>query len=854
MLLYPRQHDILVNAPLTKLETMNEPAFTIDEVLPALRNSLSSSRVVVLQAPPGAGKTTRVPLALLNEPWLKNRSILMLEPRRLAASNAAGFMAGQIGERVGQTVGYSIRYQRRVSRQTRIEVVTEGILTRRLQNDPELSGVGLVIFDEFHERHLQSDLALALCRDSQLGLRDDLKLLVMSATLDSEPLAKLLDAPSLICEGRSFPVDIHYLNQPPQQKIVETTTNAIRRALQETSGDLLVFLPGEGEIRRVHQQLGDLSPQHLLCPLYGSLPFAQQQQAIQPGKLRKIVLATNIAETSLTIEGVTVVIDSGYCRQPRFDSGSGLTRLELCRISQASATQRAGRAGRLGPGTCYRLWTQSNQGTLLPFTPPEMRNADLSSLALELINWGVTDPATLTWLDPPATTAWKAALTLLKTLTALNSEEQLTAHGRALAELPCHPRLGCLLLAAQQLQQLPLGCDLAALLGERDPWMTQRPALVQSRCDLYDRLEELWKRRRSNNLGKFSAIDRASRFWYRYFKLDNPLPARAGNAEQLGRLLAAAFPDRIAKARQPNSRNYLLSSGLGATLDESSALRPAPYLIAVEFRPGKTAENLISLASQLDETTLMQLYPQLPWQRHCYWESKEGRVISCAQQKLGEIILAERPEKPDPESLAQATLAAIRSEGLQLLNWTPAAENFVGRVNFLHRQLNSDNWPDLSESGLLNTLDVWLQPFLGNSRNRTDLKKIDLLTALRSQLDWQRLQQLEQLAPERLQVPSGSQIRLKYPAADMPILAVKLQEMFGQLETPRIAGGEVAVVIHLLSPAGRPLQVTQDLQNFWAVNYHEVKKEMKGRYPKHPWPDDPLVALPTARTKRKELT
>lgn len=830
---------------------MAESAFTIDEILPELRSLLHCSRAVVLQAPPGAGKTTRVPLALLHEPWLGGKAILMLEPRRLAASNAAGFMAKQLDEAVGQTVGYSIRYQRKVSLRTRIEVVTEGILTRRLQNDPELTGVGLVIFDEFHERHLQSDLALALCCDSQQSLRNDLKLLVMSATLDSEPLAKLLNAPILSCAGRSFPVDIHYLSQPPRQQIVTTTMQAIRRALKETNGDLLVFLPGEGEIRRVLQQLNDLSDQYLLCPLYGNLPFSLQQQAIQPGKQRKIVLATNIAETSLTIEGVTVVIDSGYCRQPRFNSGSGLARLELSRISQASAIQRAGRAGRLRPGTCYRLWNEGVQGALLPFTPPEMRNADLSALALQLLNWGVTDPTTLTWLDPPSSSAWQAALALLTILAAVTSGGQLTKHGKALAELPCHPRLGCLLLAAKQQQQLSLGCDLVALLAERDPWSARRSAVVQSRCDLHDRLEDLWKKRQDNSLDEFSAVDRAGNHWRRYFKLDSPLPNSTYSAEQVSRLLAAAFPDRIAKARQNNSNHYLLSSGLGATLAEGSAVWQAPYLIAVELRTGQSSANMISLASQIDEAELLQLYPQLAWQQHCYWETKEGRVISCAQQKLGEIILAERPEPASGENLAQATLSAVRNEGLQLLNWTQAAENFVSRVNFLHQQLKTETWPDCRESSLLNKLELWLQPFLGNSRNRNDLKKIDLLTALRSQLNWQQLQQLEQLAPERLQVPSGSQIRLKYPAAGLPILAVKLQEMFGQLETPRIAGGQVAVVIHLLSPAGRPLQVTQDLKNFWAVNYIEVKKEMKGRYPKHPWPDDPLMALPTSKTKRR---
>ena len=837
---------------LNKNESMPQADLPIAPLLPHLLQTLAHQATVILQAPPGAGKTTGVPLSLLEAEWLAGKSILMLEPRRLAASNAARFMARQLNEEVGQTVGYRIRYQHVVSSATRIEVVTEGILTRRLQRDPELKGVGLVIFDEFHERHLQSDLSLALCHDVQQGLRDDLKLLVMSATLDSEPLAKLLDAPILTCEGRSFPVDIRYLNKQPQQQIVDTTTRAIRRALKESTGDLLVFLPGEGEIRRVRQQLNDLSDQYLLCPLYGNLPFAEQQKAIQTGERRKIVLATNVAETSLTIEGISVVIDSGFCRRPRFDSGRGLTRLELSRISQASADQRTGRAGRLGPGICYRLWNEGTQGALLPFTPPEIRNADLAPLALELLNWGVKEPQTLSWLDPPATPAWEAALKLLKTLNAVNQQGQLTRRGKALAELPSHPRLGCLLVSAKEQKLLPLGCDLVALLSERDPWATRRSATQQSRCDLHDRLEGLWKHQRHNNSGEFAAVARASRYWRRYFNLDtSPPPTGAYRAEQVSRLLAASFPDRIAKARQPNSSSYLLSSGQGAILDERSAVQHVPNLIAVELRSGKSAVNMISLASKLDEETLLQLYPQLPWQKHCDWDSKEGRVISCAQQKLGEIVVAERPEKVTGEALTQAILTAIRNEGLQLLNWTQATDNLVSRINFLHRQQPAEKWPDHSESGLLTHLENWLQPFLGNSRNRADLKKIDLLTALHGQLDWQQRQQLERLAPERLQVPSGSQIRLQYPSEGAPILAVKLQEMFGQRDTPRIVGGQVAMIIHLLSPAGRPLQITQDLQHFWKESYPEVQKEMRGRYPKHPWPDNPLAALPTAKTKRK---
>lgn len=831
---------------------MSYPEPPIDQILPELRQTLRKHPRVILQAPPGAGKTTRVPLVLLDESWLEGQSIIMLEPRRLAASNAARYMAMQLGEAAGQRVGYSIRYQRKISRQTRIEVATEGILTRRLQSDPELSGVGLVIFDEFHERHLQSDLALALCLDVQQGLREDLKILLMSATLDAEPLADLLDAPLLTSEGRSFPVAIHYLPQPAQQRLVETTLSGIRRALQEGDGDILCFLPGEAEIRRCAIELENVNSDLLICPLYGNLPFSEQERAIRPAGRRKLVLATNIAETSLTIDGISMVVDSGYCRQPRYDSGSGLTRLELCRISRASATQRAGRAGRLGPGRCYRLWSEGTQGSLLPFTPPEVRSADLAPLALELLNWGVNDPQQLTWLDPPAPAAWDTARELLKTLGALSQQNQLTGKGKQLAQLPVHPRLGCLLLAAQDADLLQLGCDLVGLLSERDPWRSRTQAEHSSRSDLLDRLEELWRRRRQNRLAEFSVVDRAGRYWRKHFRL-GPAAAAAGRytTEQVSRLLAAAYPDRLARSRQAGSNRYRLAAGQGAVLGERSAVSQAEFLIAVELRSGRGTEAEICQASGLDLRALRELYPDLSWQPECHWERAEGRVIDCEQQRFGALVLAERPAKAAPEQRAAAVLAGIRSEGLQLLKRTMAVENFISRCNFLHRTFPADDWPDCSDSALLGNLEEWLLPVLGNTRNRAELQRLDLLSALRSRLDWKQLQRLEQLAPERIKMPSGSHSKLNYPAEGPPVLAVKLQEMFGQTATPRIAGGQVAVILHLLSPAGRPLQVTQDLGHFWSENYPEVKKEMKGRYPKHPWPDNPLEARPTAKTKRK---
>lgn len=818
----------------------------ITPMLPHILQKLEKHSTLILQAPPGAGKTTCVPLALLDANFLAEKSILMLEPRRLAATNAARFMATQLGEGVGEKVGYSIRYQRKVSAATRIEVVTEGILTRRLQRDPELNGIGLVIFDEFHERHLQSDLALALCHDVQTGLRADLKILIMSATLDSSPLAEQLRAPLLTSKGRSYPITTHYLPGKQQQSIIDKTTTAVRRALSETDGDLLVFLPGEAEIRRCQQVLSNIESL-LICPLFGNLPFADQERAIQPAKQRKVVLTTNIAETSLTIEGISVVIDSGFSRQPRFDSGSGLTRLQLGRISQASATQRAGRAGRLGPGYCYRLWSEGTHQELLPFTPAEIRTADLAPLVLNLLAWGVKDPANMFWLDPPSPSAWQNGIDLLQLIGALSQQKQLNKIGHRLATLPIHPRLGRLLITAEDNNLLDLGCDLVALLGESDPWF-KKSVISKSNSDILDRLEAFWMQRKSR---EFSAIERASHYWRRYFKRPTAPEPRKATAKQLALLLSAAYPDRIGKVRQSDSKRYLLSSGQGVQLGNRSAVQNSEFLIAVDLRSQKSDEAEICLASSIDKATLEQLHPHLSWESQCYWDRNEGRIVACEQQRIGALPVSQRPGRTNQQLANQAIIAALRDEGLQLLGWEKSTERFKDRLQFLHKYLDQQKWPDFSDQTLLETLEDWLLPFLGNSRNRSDLKKIDLQAALGSLLDWQQLQQLDKLAPERIKVPSGARINLQYPADETPILAVKLQEMFGLLDTPRIANGQVAVVIHLLSPAGRPLQITQDLRHFWEHSYPEVQKEMKGRYPKHPWPDDPLKAIPTAKTKRK---
>jgi ATP-dependent helicase HrpB len=816
-------------------------ALPIDAVLPELQRALAAHPAAVLEAPPGAGKTTRVPLALLSAPWLEGRSIVMLEPRRLAASNAARFMARLLGEKVGQTVGYAIRYERKVSRATRIEVVTEGILTRRLQTDPELNGVGLVIFDEFHERNLNSDLALALCRDAQLGLRDDLKILVMSATLDAGPVAHLLgDCPRISSQGRAFPVSVRYLGQEPQGRVGDYVPAAVRRALSESSGDVLVFLPGAAEIRRCASALSDLEAEVDIRPLYGDLPFAEQERAILPGPRRKVVLSTNIAETSLTIDGVAVVIDAGFERRPRFDAARGMTTLETVRISVASAAQRTGRAGRLGPGVCYRLWTEGTQGTLLPFTPPEIRGADLAPLALELARWGVQDVGQLAWLDPPPAGHLAGAQALLRLLGALDERGKLTPLGAEMASLPAHPRLARLLLAARKNGSAGLGADLAALLGERNPGGGDGPSQA-SASDLLDRLERL--RHRGGE-----AAARAARYFREKLGVTGAEPAP--DAAGVGRLLAVAYPDRIGREREPGSGRYLLSAGFGARLAPCSAVKNGEWLVAVEVVAKPGGEGEIRLASRISRETVEELFGKtLEWQRELDWDERIGRVVAREVRRLGALLLQERPASATETDVVPALLAVIRRKGLDLLDWSPAARQLRARGQLLaaHRL----GWPDLSDGALLATAETWLAPHLAGVTSLAALRRVDLCAALQGLFGWQRQQELARLAPERLEVPSGSHIRLDYEASDDPVLACKLQELFGLAETPRVAGGAVPVLIHLLSPAGRPLAVTRDLRSFWDSVYPEVKKEMKGRYPRHPWPDDPWNAVATRHIKRR---
>lgn len=825
----------------------------IDHILPQLRDALGHRDAVVLQAPPGAGKTTRAPLALLDEPWLQGRSIVMLEPRRVAAVNVARFMARHFGEEVGQTVGYAIRFDHRLSKATRIEVVTEGILTRRLQSDPTLEDVGLVIFDEFHERSLTSDLALALCRDAQTGLREDLKLLVMSATLDAGPVSELLgDAPLLTSEGRCYSVDIRYLPTEPQGRIEEICTRAVLRALKETQGDVLVFLPGSGEIRRCKGLLEAQEglPDVLLCPLYGELSFAEQERAILPGSKRKVVLATNLAETSLTIEGVRVVIDSGWARRPRFDAGRGLPGLELARISRASAEQRSGRAGRLGPGVCYRLWTQGVQGTLLPFTPPEIRSADLTPLALELACWGVGDGVGLPWLDAPSPGALAAARDLLRQLGALDEQGRVTACGQEMSRFPSHPRLARLLVEARSAGLAALGCDLAALLEERDPFGLRHKATHHGDSDLIDRLEALEDFRR-RGVGFFSAVERSARHWRKRLGAGDG-SAFAGVSE-VGRLLAAGWPDRIGQQRSEGSGTYLLRDGQGAGLSEASCVQGKPLIVAVDLAAKGKGEGAIRMASVLSPELIEELFAdQIETCRRVDWDRALERVVAVQERRLGSLVLETRSIKAQLEEICRALLQGLRGRGLESLAWSREARQLVARARFASRLDDEGDWPDFSEQGLEAGLEDWLGPYISGVRSCADLERCDLLAPLQARLSWPQRQKLDALAPERIEVPSGSNIRLDYDVEGPPVLAVKLQELFGLAETPRVGAGRVPVLLHLLSPAQRPIQVTADLRNFWESVYPEVKKELKGRYPRHPWPDDPWSAAPTRFAQRRK--
>jgi len=833
--------------------------FPINELLPALLDSLQAHPRLVLEAPPGAGKTTQVPLALLAAPWRGDGRILMLEPRRVAARAAAGFMARQLGEAPGETVGYRIRFEAKVSARTRIEVVTEGILTRMIQDDPTLEGVAAILFDEFHERHLAGDLGLALALDVQAQLREDLRLVVMSATLDGERLARFLDAPRLSSAGRSFPVQVAHFPARRDEPAMVQLRRCVAEALAKHPGDLLVFLPGQREIAEAQAALAGLGPlpnpspargegpsasDPAILPLHGDLPVEAQSAALSPDPQgrRRIVLATNVAESSVTLPGVRVVIDLGLAREPRYDPNSGFSRLETVAISQASADQRAGRAGRVAEGWAYRLWPQSQR--LEPNRTPEIAQVELAGLALELAAWG---EAALRFPDPPPAGALGAARELLQRLGALDDDGRITAFGRALLALGTHPRLAAMLRASRDPVETALACDLAALVEARDPLRDRSDALAAR----WQALAAFRAGRAPGNAnrGALAAIDAAAKQWRRRLRLDAAPPAEAP-AHLLGDVLVHAFPDRIARQHPTDPRRYQLANGRMARLFDDSAVFGEPWLVASELR-FEARDSLIQRAAPVDEARLERDFPGRFFEGDVVrWDPEARALVSRRERRFDRITLESKPAgRPDPALAAQALTDAVGELGPDALPWTDGLRQWRERVRCLREWMPELGLPDLSDEALLATREAWLKPAFAGKARLDALSEEELGEALKSGLDWSLRQKLDQLAPRRIAVPSGMERAIDYAHGQPPVLAVKLQELFGLADTPRIADGRVPLLLHLLSPGGKPLQVTQDLRSFWANTYPEVKKEMKGRYPRHPWPDDPWTATATHRAK-----
>ena len=840
---------------------MNPFGLPIDAVLGDLGRALAGNANVVLEALPGAGKTTCIPLALRNAPWLSGKKILVLAPRRLAARAAAMRMSYLLNETVGQMVGYRVRMDSRISAKTRIEVITEGVLTRMLQSDPSLQKVGLVIFDEFHERSLDADLGLALCLDMQGVLNPDLRLLVMSATIETGSVAAMMNhAPVISCPGRLFPVQTRYVGTHTPGWSEDAVFRAVLSAVGEEMGSILVFLPGAGEIRKIERRLkgARLGSKWIIAPLFGNLSRKEQDQAILPPPkgLQKIVLATSIAETSLTIQSIRVVVDSGLLRTPRFDPRSGLTRLVTVPVSRASADQRRGRAGRTAPGLCLRLWSQQMHPTLAVAHRPEILEADLTGPALELTIWGVDDPGTLRWLDLPPEGSFQRAYDLLRELNALDHYGKVTPHGRSMSDLPVHPRLAHMLIAAKSIGEGAVACDVAALLGERD---VVRFEPGRQDADVGLRVDLIRAARQNRSLALPGAtVDKGA--VVRAMRVSEHLRRRLGikmensDTDDLGRLLAWAYPDRIAHLRSGLKGKFLLSSGRGAFLDETSPLGGEPFLVAAELDGKGSEARIYKAASYRLDTLLTQFQDQLKWSESVRWETERGRVKSERHLKLGAIILrSERLSAPDSEKVLNVFLQGIKEKGIGCLPWNGRLRRWQGRVCFLRRLLKDDNtWPDVSDQGLETTLGQWLAPYLVNMDRLRDLARVDLKGVFLGILPYHQQKSLDTLAPTHLVVPSGSRIPIDY-GSPVPVLAVRLQEMFGLSKTPTVAGGRQPLLIHLLSPAGRPVQITGDLAGFWESGYIEVKKELKGRYPKHYWPDDPLLAKATARVRPRKV-
>ncbi len=832
----------------------------VAEILPDLKKVLAKKNTAVLSAAAGAGKTTLVPPALLDEPWLNGRKIILLEPRRLAAYAAAARMASNLGETSGKTVGYRTRLDTRTGPDTRIEVVTEGILTRMLQKDPALIEAGSVIFDEFHERSIHADLGLALCLDSQETLRPDLRIIVMSATIDTNAVSALLgNAPVISSEGRLWPVETRYLPLPATKgrfadhDFERHVTLSIRKALAEESGSILVFLPGAPEIRRVERLFNKtgLPDDVIVAPLYSMLTADEQKSAIMPAPagMKKVVLATSIAETSLTIEGINIVIDSGYSRVPRFDKGSGMTWLETVRVSRASAEQRRGRAGRTGPGICFRLWDEKSDSLLKQNNDPEILNSDLIPLALELLQWGIKSTSELKWMDKPDETAFMQAVNLLVELDAVDERGRITSAGKVMNSIGIHPRLAHMIIRGKSLGQGELACEIAAILGEKD-FLDKNSSFRDS--DMRLRLDALHFLAKPDN--KYSAgasvikrINKTAELLKKQMKLLDT--ANAKDVDMAGVLLGFAYPDRIAQRRRGQSPRFLLSSGKGAWLDDSDSLTDEEFITAASL-DGDKQETAIFLAAPIKRLALLKHFSShIKTESACEWDDDIKGVISFTRETLGSIIISEKKQdKPDGSLRERAFISGIRKNGLGILPWNNESIQLMARFNFLAGTDTDEKWPDVSDEALLESLESWLMPHLNGVSRISQISEADITRALTSILSWHQQRKLNALAPTHVRVPSGSLIKLDYCKGDVPVLAVKLQEMFGCRSTPTVAGG-IPVTLHLLSPAGRPVQVTRDIIGFWTGAYSDVRKELKGRYPKHPWPDNPLEATPTKKTK-----
>ena len=831
----------------------------IHAVLPDLLARLCDSRNVVLEAPPGAGKSTVVPLALLDQPWVQGRRIVLLEPRRLAARAVAARMAHTLGESLGETVGYRMRLDTRVGPRTRLEVITEGVLTRMLQDDASLDGVAAVLFDEFHERSLSADLGLALCLEAQATLTPELRLLVMSATLDGAGIARLLgDAPIVRAEGRLFDITQHYIGRglpalpvpgEPLGRHLDPIVASLRRVLSETEGDVLAFLPGTPEIRRVRAMLedGPRDPGLIIHELYGELPLEVQEAALAPAPrgLRKLVLSTNVAETSLTIEGVRVVVDVGLVRRSVFDPGTGMSRLVTERVSRSSATQRAGRAGRVAAGVCYRLWGEGSQPTLAPFTPPEIVTADLAPLALELAVWGAREASDLQWLDQPPAAPLAQARALLRRLEAIDAEGRITPQGRDMSRIGLHPRLAHMVVRARRAGQGELAAQLAALLSERDLLRSQRDP------DIRSRLEALRHGGDQLDRGVLARVRRIA----------SQLASRGGERgrsddNDAGAVLAWAFPDRIAQRRGaidgPSSGRYLLANGRGASLAQVSTLGSAAYLVAVDLDDADASEARIRLAAPLAREDLERvLATQILEETQSGYDAREQAVVARRVRRLDALVLAERTVPLDAEAIAAALLGVLRDKGLAALAWDDTSRGLLARLRFAAALPRKEAaWPAFDDATLLADLPEWLGPYLDGVARLSQLSRIPLRQALLSRLDHRQQRQLDELAPTHVGVPTGTQVRVDYEDDNAPCIEVRLQEVFGLADTPRIGGGTVPLTLKLLSPARRPVQITRDLGGFWVGSYAEVRKDMRGRYPRHYWPENPLDAEPTRGIRR----